>query len=216
MKKRIISLLLIAVFIVGSFTTVVFGASKKKKMTVYDQVCKVGNTAYCCTGQGLYKYDLNNGSKVLLHQVNAREVEAVSRMKVYKGYLYFFEDGEEEAHLYRVRMSNNKVKRLVSCIHEYAISKKKIYYVRAYSEKPEKRVMKLNGKGKKKSHYNVVNKCKASNAKGYYIHTKLIKKIWQLNEDRTYYDWAYIYADYLIAPGKQVLLCTYYADEDYD
>ena len=222
MKRRIVSLLLITVLVFGCSTTVSFGASKKKKMTVYYQVCKVGSIAYCCTGGGsegggLYKVDLNTGKSITVYDDVICEAGG---MKAYKGYLYFIDYGDISGDLYRVKISDNKVKRLASVVNEYAISKKKIYYV-SYggisSSKEKKRVMKLNGKVKKKSSYKVANKYKASNAKGYYIQSKLINKVWKTYVDdfdgETKGYWEYKYTDYLITPEKQIPICTYDSDE---
>ena len=217
MKRRIVSLLLITVLILGCFTTVSFGASKKKKMTVYYQVCKVGDVAYCSSEHGLFKADLKNGKSITVYDEVICEAGG---MKEYKGYLYFIDYGDISGDLYRVKISNNKVQRLASVVNEYAISKKKIYYVgyaNIEGSKVKKRVMKLNGKGKKKSSYKVANKYKASNVKGYYIQSKMISKVWKTYVDdldgETKGYWEYKYTDYLVTPDKQIPLCTYDSDE---
>lgn len=167
---RILCLTLTITLVAGCFTTVSFGASKTKKMTVYSNCIKSGKMVYCATGSGVYKVNVKTkGKKKLCGGYN------VGCLKLYKGYLYFTNTADSGAsNIWRVKTNGKKKKKLANG-GRYAIKGKRIYYYgESYDKygdikKTFKRSMKRNGKNKKKSKYKVKNTVKKTNKKGYKI-----------------------------------------------
>lgn len=178
MKKRLISILLVATLLLGCFTTVSFGASKTKKMTDYYEVIKSGKYAYCAAGSCLYKVNLKTKSKKKLAKIPAY----VTDMKLYKGYIYFKGAEATGSSLYRVTKNGKGLKRLGTIDDHYAISGNRIYY-EVYIEQWDDDYeidysytctysMKLNGTDKRKDNsYKVIESHKRSNKKGYKINS---------------------------------------------
>lgn len=180
MKKRIIPVLLIMVLVITMFTPFSMAASKTKKMTLYD-VVKSGKYAYAGTDNAIYKVNIKTG-KVRKLKTFGKDTY-FGGMRYYKGYLYYLVDDDSlNACLYRVNVKSGKIKRLAQYSEasiSFAIRKSKIYYM-AEDEigHKYKRVMKLNGKSKKKSSYKVSNSWKNTNSSKY-----------KLYEDESQYDW---------------------------
>lgn len=173
MKKRFLPVLMIMVLIITMLTPCSFAASSKK-MTVYYDVVKYGNTAFVNTPDGIYKVNIKKGTSKLFKGSPGWQY-AIGDMRAYKGYLYFTADNDEteQVYLYRANIKTGKLKVLtkatLSTIY-FSISKGKIYYT-IHNEigQNTKKVMKLNGKAKKKTKIKAVNVYKASNAKGYKV-----------------------------------------------
>lgn len=175
MRRKVLACLLSLAIAVTFMPVPAFAATKS--MTAYDEVIKDGNTVYCCTYGGIYKVKLKkNGhikSKKRLVAGGIRESSYPTHMKKKGGYIYFIAWSEGVwSQICRVKISSGKEKALASgLIADYAISGSKIYYALENEETGavKKRVMKLNGKSKKKTKTKVRMKHKASNAKGYRI-----------------------------------------------
>ena len=214
MKKRLTAIILITTLILGCFTVVSFGASPKKKMTVYDEVLKKGNTVFCVATDGIYKVDLKTKNvNCLVKEPDFDIIGSPKSMKFYKGYLYFTRGGAVQDRLYRIKPNGKGKKSLASIYYDYAISKNKIYY-ESYNfdkEKTTRRQMKLNGKSKKSSKYSVRNKCKKTNAKGYSIYHQNNGTVTEYDEGEPYY--VSKHTDYLKTPGGLIQLCTYTTEE---
>lgn len=175
MKKKFLAGLM-ALAIAVSFMPVSTFAVSKATMKAYDQVIKSKNTVYCAGAEGLYKVKLKNGQvaskKILYRAETFGAYSYFSGMKKKGGYIYMQESTEGTPfYLCRVRTTSGKHKTLARLNDKgqviYAIKGKKIYYRDADST--VKRVMKLNGKSKKKTSVKAVMKHKKSNASGYSV-----------------------------------------------
>lgn len=180
MKKRIIPILLIMVLVITMFTPFSMAASKTKKMTLYD-VVKSGKYAYAGTDNAIYKVNIKTGKVRKMKSFG--EDTYFGGMRLYKGYLYYLVDDDSlNSNLFRMNVKTGKIKRLVSYSEaniQFAIRKSKIYYmVEDEIGHKYKRVMKLNGKSKRKSSYKVSNSWKKTNSSKY-----------KLYEDKSQYDW---------------------------
>ncbi len=180
MKKRL-ALLLTALVVAVAFMPASAFAASKAKMTVYTEVYKTGNTVYCAgEGDSIYKVRVKDDKvtskkKVMETTFCMGPYSYVWSMKKKGGYIYYELGGEGTYNqLKRVQISSGKKKTLTSCVNDYAIKGKKIYYSN-YDEDSDKlkyRVMKLNGKNKKKSSVHAQSKYKRSNAAGYSVKYK--------------------------------------------
>ncbi len=208
--KRLVCLGVMLTLVLGCFTTVSFAASSKtKKMTAYTECVKSGNYVYCNTPSGIYKINIKNNKKSRIAKVGYPSYEGFAGMKLKNGYIYYSYVGMEgEMALYRVKTNGKSRKELASFYDGYedgpqfAISGKKIYY-KGYSNygctKKFKKKMKLNGKSKSKSSYNVKTKYAKTNKSGYRVVNKG-------NDETTKY--------YLRKPnGKKVYITTVTWDE---
>ena len=175
MKKRLAAFIM-ALAVAAAFIPVGTMAASSVKMTAYDQVLKSGSNVYCAGGEGLYKVKVKNGkvvSKKLLDKAETFGAYSYySGMKKKGKYIYVQSSSEGTIFgLIRVRITDGKVKVLSSQNDkgqiDYVIKKSKIYYKGHYGGK--KKVMKLNGKNKKKTSVKPVMKHKKSNAKGYSV-----------------------------------------------
>lgn len=192
MKKRIISIMMVAVLILGCFTAVSFGESETKTMTDYREVIKSGKYVYCAAGTRLYKVNLKTKSKKKIAKIS----EYVGAMKLYKGYIYFKGHAPTSTKLYRVKTNGKYLKKLGYISSDYAISGNRIYY-EEYEDPWEDEdywdedywdedldedfweedlsytytcSMKLNGKDKRQDDtYSVQEITKTSNVKGYSV-----------------------------------------------
>jgi len=175
MKKLLACIMVLAVAV--SFMPIsTFAATKSVKMMTYDQVLKTGSTAYCCGAEGVYRVKLSNGkvvSKKLLHKdPSYGDYSHCEGMKKKNGYIYYQITSEGTLYyLARVKASGGKYKTLAKLNDQgqvqYAIKGSKIYYKGDYGK--TKKVMNLNGTGKKKTKVKAVTKHKNSNAKGYKV-----------------------------------------------
>ena len=199
--RRIIIVTLIAVLCIGCLTAASFGATKKKKETLYNVYVK-GKYAYCGAYGGVYKVNLKTGSaKKLVAITDCYNAD----LTYYKGYIYYIYSDNIRS-ICRVKTSgkNNKV---LAKGFEFAISKNKIYYVTPkgghYHGKKLNRKMNLNGKHKKSTKYKAVNKYKMSNKKGY----KIISKYERTSYDPEFDEYVEYEREYLVTPkGKKVKL----------
>lgn len=209
--RTLIASLLMALMVVSLSAPEAMAKSKTKTMTVYDQVVVNGDYAYCSAYKGLYKVNLTTGSKTLLVKSVAPDMGAtIGEMKIYKGYLYYVNGGAVTAPLYRIKLSGKNKKYLGSVVY-FAISNGKIYYKTLNSKgKYIKKSMKLTGKSKKKSSYNVKMKWKDSNKSGYTVNQVLTHSDSVYDDvDESYYITDY-YTDYFVTPsGEQIALCDY-------
>ena len=185
-RAFLIITLIMSMILSSSVTS--FGASGTKKMTVYEQVIKSGKYAYCITYDGVYRVNLKTLKKKLIYKSIYRnelyskdlldnyeeglETNNVRYIKLYKKYIYLYEDG-----LRRVSISGKHRKTLdtKAPMIGYAIHKNRIYYIIQDEDEPwikYKRQMKLNGKSKKKGLYYAEAKFKRTNKKGYRVKTK--------------------------------------------
>jgi Tol biopolymer transport system component len=200
--KRITTVLL-AVMIALVFSAVstleVSAASRTIKMKTYDDVIKSGNTVYCNTSDGIYKVNAKSGKAVRLVKRNPEK--SIWEMKKKGKYIYYKMTDEDTVYLYRIKITGGKAKKLYNgdsekWIMSYVISGKKIYYTEnryeSGNDKCYNKVMKLNGKSKKKTGVIAKEICKMTNKKG-----------WSIKEK---YKGKYIYS-YLKTPNKTILIC---------
>ena len=176
MKKKILACIMVLAIAVAFMPANTFAASKTATMKAYDQVIKSGNTVYCAGAEGLYKVKVKKG-KVVSKKV-------ISRAESFGAYSYYSGMKKKGSYIYaqvstegtpyyidRIKTSSGAYTTLASANDQgpidYAIKGKKIYY-KAY-DSSTKRVMKLNGKNKKKSSTKPIMKHKKSNAKGYSV-----------------------------------------------
>ncbi|MGI6765686.1 MAG: hypothetical protein ACOX4R_00565 [Lentihominibacter sp.] len=176
MNKRITKALLIIIsFIVAATFSLVpvdsFAASKVKKSTVYSCI-KSKNVVYCENDFRVFKVNLDTQDVQVMADDKYREDPEYLKLK--GNYLYYMGLNPYEYcvnDLYRVNIKTFQKKRLASNVMAYAISGSKIYYVTENYDtgKRTKRVMKLNGKSKKKTKYSAKMSDKYTNAGGYYV-----------------------------------------------
>lgn len=175
MHKRIMSFLMVLLIAVAFLPAQASAASGKVKMTGYDQVLKSGNTVYCAGAEGIYQVGVDNAGKVT-------STRLLHRRETMGGYSYFYGMKLKGKYLYvqymtegtpyglsRVHVATGKFKTIATENDkgsvEYAIKGKKIYYKAQDSKKGK--VMKLNGKSKKKTSSKPKMKHEKSNAYGY-------------------------------------------------
>lgn len=184
-SRKQIAVILITALAVLLFMTLqadnVNAASKTKKMTVYTSVLKSGETVYCCSTKGLSEVDLETGEVTLMEDAEWYGYCGYTDMKKKGHYLYYFFEGSSaiSTTLYRTDLNTGKTQKLAEgtfdgkapYVTSYAISGNKLYVSGYYmgKDKPWKRVMKLNGKSKKKTSVRAKNKEKKSNCTGYKV-----------------------------------------------
>ena len=198
--KRTLAVLLafvIAVAFSAASTAEVSAASKTLKMKAYDEVIKSGKYAYCATTNGIFKVNVKNGKSKGLYVTDGYG-GYVGSMKKHGKYIYFLCYGPINVDVCRVSINGGKVKTLfkgidTKCVEHYAISKKKIYVTYGYSDNKHK-VMKLNGKAKKKT--GVAAKL---------IDRKTNKKGWRVKEQPK---GKYVYC-YLKTPTKKIRISKF-------
>ena len=169
--------LILVVAVVFSFAVPaesVSAASKTKKMTVYYCI-KSKSTVYCSNANHIFKVNLKTKKVTILTGGKCYP----GNLKLKGKYLYYqdiqqgFDENGYAGYLYRINVKTKAKKKLAGAT-DYAIKGKKIYVTADKikgdnSIKTTKRVMKLNGKSKKKTKYKAKNACKQTNAKGYYV-----------------------------------------------
>ncbi|MBQ9015655.1 MAG: hypothetical protein IJ109_05980 [Firmicutes bacterium] len=170
-KRTRVAAFLVALAVMVSFMPAPAFAGMKS-MTAYYQIYKHGKAVYCCAEAGLFKVTVTKAGKV--KKIKRLEKGFMSWEKKKGKYLYYMKIGKTGAGtLKRVKMSGGKIKTLIGWKEELiaVISGNKIYY--AYfmpgRDRYAKKVMKLNGKSKKKTRHKPLEKNKRSNAKGYRI-----------------------------------------------
>ena len=173
MKKKLTLILLIAV--ACAMMPMTASAASKVKMKTYSDVVKSGNTVYCTSTLGIWKVKVTKSGKVkskkwLLSPKKGYSFD-IRHMKKKGHYLYYLAQFGGTSRLYRTNLSTGKRKLVAYDVVQYVIRKNKIYTVHFDIETEEyyNRVMKLNGKSKKKSSVRPVDKLKKSNAKGYSV-----------------------------------------------
>ena len=177
MRKKILACIMALAIAVAFMPTSAFAGSKVK-MTAYDQVYVTGNTAYCAGARGLYKVTLKKGKtkKVKVLYSTGRtwfDGSQLEAMKKKGKYIYFIQVTGVDNLLYRIKISG-KNKKLLALTYDYAIKGKKIYCTDGEGhEKSYNRVMKLNGKSKKKTSKDYVLKTKRSNKSGYKMYSRV-------------------------------------------
>ena len=167
-----------ALAIAVSFMPTSAFAGSKVKMTGYDQVYVSGKTAYCAGARGLYKVTLKKGKvkKVKVLYSTGRtwfDGSQIGAMKKKGKYIYFLRITGVDNLLYRVKTSG-KSKKFLAFTYDYAIKGNKIYCTDGEEHlKSYNRVMKLNGKSKKKTSKDYVLKTKRSNKSGYKVYSRI-------------------------------------------
>lgn len=179
MRKKVIVCLTVLVVAVAMMPASAFAASKAK-MSTY-QVIKSGNTVYCAgEGDSIYKVKVKDGKvtgkkRILKGDFAMGDYSYVWGMKKKGGYLYYVMGSEGTwSELRRISTSGGKSKKLAENPGSFAIKKNKLY-VELWDEMNDTvkyRVMKLNGKNKKKTSVHPVTKKKETNAKGYSVKYK--------------------------------------------
>lgn len=175
------------IFLVGAILILMLFPSnpafaKTVHSTAYDNVIKKGNTVYCCNNVGIFKLSLKTGKSRRLVWGD-RDLDLGRMMKKGK-YIYYTLIGDVTLDLYRVNTVNKK-KVMIQAgslagkyahVTDYGMYRNKIYCRLEQSEglddKVAYRVMKLNGRSKKKTKIKISMKIKSSNTKGYKLFTK--------------------------------------------
>lgn len=199
MSRRTIRIILLSMCVVvtAAFmpgindTGNVYAASKTKKMTAYRNTLKAGNIVYCTNGITIYKVNLSNSS---VKKLTTSKIGYTTYLKKKGNYLYYLEMTQYGAgcRISRINLKTGKRTTLAKNTGpEYAISGKKIYYryakVTDNDFKYYKRVMKLNGKTKKKTKYKASINSKLTNANGYKVIADLDPDDWSRVEYTNYY-----------------------------
>ena len=163
-------------------------ATKVKKGSVYNEVIKIGKYAYCSSGYTLYRVNLKRNKVKTLYAPRPWTGDYfVGSMRLKGKYLYYIFGGENVTDIYRLNLKTGKRKRLTGgngVIYDYVISGKRIYYRSMLWTKNEptvRRVMKCNGKSKKKTNYRakMVRKNTNKAGKGYRVVGKYVDSVWR-------------------------------------
>jgi len=149
------------------------------KLTDMQNVYKRGNYVYCIVyGEPTAIYEINLKTKAKKAVLNP--IRGMPKNVFKKGdYLYYMLGGNSYGgRLYRKNLKTEKIKRLSKeWIEAYTIKGKKIYYTYytgGFSGKTAARVMKLNGKGKKKTSARLKRVVRFTNNKNYKIYSSPI------------------------------------------
>lgn len=180
--KAVASITILAMILLAAAMTAenqeTYAASKKITRRAYDRVMKYKNTAYCAGCAGIYKVKLKNGKPVKITHIMKEQacygVYAFPGAMRKKGkYIYYIEKTNgASSYLKRVGIRSHKDKILAHFATEYAISGKKIYYTEDDDYSVSHKVMKLSGKGKKKTSVKVKMNTMNSNVSGYSVKYK--------------------------------------------
>lgn len=169
MKKRIAMVFFIAAMIVTMCVPMSFASSGYVKSTMYLDIYKDGNNAYCGGSFGVSKINLKTGkfTRIIKYESSPTNVGCFSK----KGKWIYFID-HFRCKLYRYNKHTGK-KQVVydGDLTNYAIRGKKVYVATGDPalEEVNYYVMSLNGKGLKSTKTKVKSKYKTSNVKGYKI-----------------------------------------------
>lgn len=183
MKRILISFVAI-VLMMEAVPTGVFAATVKSKMY---EIHVTKRYVYTVGNKGVYRVKLRNGKPVSKKRIaKCGSKYSIGHLLVKGKYVYFKKSSKTKDYLYRVKKSGGKAKRLASMgnFSEVAFKGKKIYYTYPGDETDEngmvlktyKKVMKLNGKGKKDTDIEAVEKDKYYSKKGYKFTFKVTKK----------------------------------------
>lgn len=184
-RTMLISILIALIIVVTAAPQAMAASGSTKKMTVYTDVIKKGNTVYCAASSGVYKAKLKN-NKVVSKKRLARAYYGVRDMKVKSGYLYYrcpYPVGET---LYRINLKTGKDEAVFApekgrfknsysvSVLSYAFKGNKLYAKIEYNDSKDNFhtktfVAKLNGKASKVTSVKLSNKSKRTNKKGYKI-----------------------------------------------
>ncbi|MBQ9014506.1 MAG: DUF5050 domain-containing protein [Firmicutes bacterium] len=169
MRRRAI-LILTAVIVAAAFMPATAFA-KTKTSTVYSQVVKKGKYVYCASYAGLYRVNVKT------NKVKKLSSDDAGRMKLSGKYIYYISyTSGTLTNLCRVKKTGGGHRQLAVNVDKYKIEKKKIYCNdhHYYEGKETWRVMKLNGKNKKKSKVKVRMNVKMTNAGKYSVVNKFM------------------------------------------
>lgn len=181
MKKKAIVIIVFVIIISSISNCSCYGKTNSIKGTNYECLVK-DNYAYCDDFQDLYKVNLT--TKMV------EPLKTGSGLKGYKtikgNYLYYIEHGHSvgDSRISRININNGKYKKLAENvdIKGFVIKGSKIYYTKEvlnlknWKTKKTHMVMKLNGKGKKKTKYNIVVSHKVSNTDGYGVYFEFVSR----------------------------------------
>jgi hypothetical protein len=227
-KKNFTIILILALSLVlafSSLTLIAFtddayaASGKTKKMTVYNNILKRGNTVFVNLGKTIASVNTKTGKVKILTGKSKNALYNVRRMALKNNYIYFVRVEDPAFYVFlRVNIKTGKKKRIAvgEGSFSYVISGNKIYYrtkVLDWSHLGEtketiKKVMQLSGKSKKKTVISARNTVKKSNAPGYKIvksfsHKKSVDDGDGYIETTKYYDY------YLQMPnGKRIFIIT--------
>lgn len=175
---KLITLIMIIISLFFSSTIISFGATKTKKMTVYDEVIKSGRYLYCCDRYRIYRVDIKTKRILNLVKRTGAPDEGYGSMRKKGKYIYclYYMQGEDTDifKLKTTKKSPKKLNKRILYVDDYYLSKNRFYYSgwELPSANHVNRVMKLNGKSVKKSNVKCKNLRKKSNAKGYRVIVK--------------------------------------------
>ena len=204
MKKTILITLMLAM-VMAVVPTGVFAASKTVKSTMYE-IYKSKNAVFVGCNNKLFRVKLKNGkpvSKKVLFKCSKKK--CIDHLILKGKYVYFKVTqgaASSKVYLYRVKKTGGKAKKLATMKNNpsfVAIKGKKIFYTYYGDETDEdgrilntyKKVMKLNGSGKKNTDIEAEENDKYYNKKGY-------KYAFKLNGSKVSY--------YLKTPKGKILL----------
>ena len=204
-------------------------AGRTKKMTVYDEVLKSGNYAYCVTDgpldSGLYRVDLRTSEVKCLMKYAYGEGGSTGSMSLKKGYLYYTISDDMFRGLYRVKTTGGAKKRIgkLSGSNKYAISGSTIYYTafhrNVFSPGVMKK-MKLSGKNKRNAKGCKVKMTrKKTNNNGYKIVKVMAEKTYDydaLEPDSELVAVDIIYNCYLQKPDGSTVFLGTLKDVDFE
>ena len=191
MKRKAIICLLVLFTAVAFMPAKTYAASKTVKSTAYS-VYKSGKYIYCTGKSGIYKVKVKKGKVVSRKQLVRLDGYGSIYSFIKKGkYLYFqlYSTGTP-SDLCRVRITGGKMQKLVHFSEDgaFAVKGKKIYYTGYNGNyKYVRKVMNLNGSGKKNTKVTPERSTVESNVLNYESVTKTSGKY---------------YKDYLKTPAK--------------
>lgn len=212
-RNKIIVFLLVTALVIpfAIATNKVYAASEIKKMNSYKCI-KSGNTVYCVGFRNIYKVSLK--TKSVNKMKNPGNYAGAIKLK--SGFLYCSGNGQsaETGVIYRVDIKKNKYKTLAKNVKfttgtpGFVISKSNVYYTtiefkRDGTTKYTNRVMKLNGKSKKKTTVKSKMTTKATNNSKY----KVVKSKAYYTDDIDFPCYDY----YLKTPSGKIFLGSEYS-----
>lgn len=171
MTTASITLILLMLWVVmPTMTEDIFAISSEEK-TVYDEVIVKDNYAYCSYESGIARVDLDTHAIKILTS-GWGSYDCIHSMKMKGGYIYFITGNTDEwFHIYRIKKTGGKAKKLAKWADKYMIKGSKIYYTYIHGAmntfKVKHKVMKLDGSSKKGTKVKAVMKSRNSNQAGY-------------------------------------------------
>ena len=172
-------LIIVSMMSVICFCGTVTASGKTVKSTVYHQVIKTGDSAYCNCDYGICKVNLKTGEVTWLLKLPKSWVgiSGYGYMKIEGEYLYY-ENRSGSAYTTSVNRINLRSKENQVLARSSGMDSKKPYYIISYAIKDCKLyvsgykvnwVMELNGESKEKSSARIILTHRKSNKKGYSI-----------------------------------------------